>query len=85
MDRHLGCPSAAPRVGETRGKTEWPGTHARTRPEALAAGQAAGWAKRLGSDSERRDRAGTGYARLLEALGTLVLVEDLEAACGPKK
>ena len=38
----LWCPSAAARVGETRGKTEWLGTHARPRPEAPAAGQAAG-------------------------------------------
>ena len=37
----LGCPSAAPRVGETRGKIEWRDTRARTRPEAPTAGQAA--------------------------------------------
>ena len=34
----LWCPSAAPRVGETRGKTEWRGTHAHTRPEAPMVG-----------------------------------------------
>ena len=34
----LWCPSASPRVGETRGKTEWRGTHARMRPEAPMVG-----------------------------------------------
>ena len=45
----LWCPSAAARVGETRGKTEWLGTHARPRPEAPAAGQALGVAQAAGT------------------------------------
>ena len=75
---YLRCPSAAPRAGETRGKIEWRGTHARTRPEAPTAGQAASHT----SSHTPRHATRYGLTCLGSRIALAVRVEVLEAAAG---